>query len=182
MLCGTDRPTRLRTPARREDCRRKGQRCSRAFDTVDFERQRPGGGMAYAGDLKSPVPYGTCGFDPHPGHHFLCFVFTTCPGVGEAGGRVAFDCNCTICVPPVGLLRIRQVLTAAPAVPRLYPCRRCFSTSESHERRRRGRSSIGAWRRAPPALRCRRGLEVRSAPEVRISPAPGPRDLRLAWH
>jgi hypothetical protein len=26
--------------------------------------------MAYAGDLKSPVLYGTCGFDPHPGHTF----------------------------------------------------------------------------------------------------------------
>src|SRR5271156_2827276 len=29
---------------------------------------RPGGGMAYAADLKSAVPYGACGFDPHPGH------------------------------------------------------------------------------------------------------------------
>jgi hypothetical protein len=29
---------------------------------------RPGGGMAYAEDLKSSVPHGICGFDPHPGH------------------------------------------------------------------------------------------------------------------
>src|ERR1700681_278332 len=29
----------------------------------------PGGGMAYAGDLKSPDAYASCGFDPHPGHH-----------------------------------------------------------------------------------------------------------------
>ena len=29
----------------------------------------PGGGMAYAADLKSAVPNGACGFDPHPGHH-----------------------------------------------------------------------------------------------------------------
>ena len=28
----------------------------------------PGGGMAYAEDLKSSVPNGTCGFDPHPGY------------------------------------------------------------------------------------------------------------------
>ena len=27
--------------------------------------------MAYAGDLKSPVPYGTCGFDPHPGYQIF---------------------------------------------------------------------------------------------------------------
>jgi hypothetical protein len=25
--------------------------------------------MAYAGDLKSPDAYASCGFDPHPGHH-----------------------------------------------------------------------------------------------------------------
>jgi len=24
--------------------------------------------MAYAGDLKSPDAYASCGFDPHPGH------------------------------------------------------------------------------------------------------------------
>ncbi len=30
---------------------------------------RPGGGMAYAGDLKSPDAHASCGFDPHPGHH-----------------------------------------------------------------------------------------------------------------
>jgi hypothetical protein len=33
--------------------------------------------MAYAGDLKSPVPYGTCGFDPHPGHHPETNVYTS---------------------------------------------------------------------------------------------------------
>jgi hypothetical protein len=27
--------------------------------------------MAYAGDLKSPDAYASCGFDPHPGHQFL---------------------------------------------------------------------------------------------------------------
>jgi hypothetical protein len=26
--------------------------------------------MAYAGDLKSPDAYASCGFDPHPGHQF----------------------------------------------------------------------------------------------------------------
>jgi hypothetical protein len=26
--------------------------------------------MAYAEDLKSFVLNGTCGFDPHPGHHY----------------------------------------------------------------------------------------------------------------
>jgi hypothetical protein len=31
--------------------------------------------MAYAGDLKSPVPNGTCGFDPHPGHFSLRLKF-----------------------------------------------------------------------------------------------------------
>ena len=37
--------------------------------------------MAYAGDLKSPVLYGTCGFDPHPGHHssqWFMGVFRIC--------------------------------------------------------------------------------------------------------
>src|SRR5580692_357439 len=42
--------------------------CSKTFDSIGLRYQRPGGGMAYAGDLKSPVLYGTCGFDPHPGH------------------------------------------------------------------------------------------------------------------
>jgi hypothetical protein len=27
--------------------------------------------MAYAADLKSAVPNGACGFDPHPGHQKL---------------------------------------------------------------------------------------------------------------
>jgi hypothetical protein len=27
--------------------------------------------MAYAGDLKSPDAYASCGFDPHPGHHSI---------------------------------------------------------------------------------------------------------------
>jgi hypothetical protein len=27
--------------------------------------------MAYAGDLKSPDAHASCGFDPHPGHHFV---------------------------------------------------------------------------------------------------------------
>ena len=30
--------------------------------------------MAYAGDLKSPVLYGTCGFDPHPGHFIQSYA------------------------------------------------------------------------------------------------------------
>ena len=34
--------------------------------------------MAYAGDLKSPVPYGTCGFDPHPGYHNFVFGYLPC--------------------------------------------------------------------------------------------------------
>jgi hypothetical protein len=43
--------------------------CSKAFHRIGFTKPlRPGGGMAYAGDLKSPVPNGTCGFDSHPGH------------------------------------------------------------------------------------------------------------------
>ena len=46
--------------------------CLRSFGVIIFSPDllypRPGGGMAYAGDLKSPVLYGTCGFDPHPGH------------------------------------------------------------------------------------------------------------------
>jgi hypothetical protein len=47
---------------------REPQCCSKTFDSIGLQRQSPGGGMAYAGDLKSPVLYGTCGFDPHPGH------------------------------------------------------------------------------------------------------------------
>jgi hypothetical protein len=42
--------------------------CSKTLDGIGLQRQSPGGGMAYAGDLKSPVLNGTCGFDPHPGH------------------------------------------------------------------------------------------------------------------
>jgi hypothetical protein len=30
--------------------------------------------MAYAGDLKSPDAYASCGFDPHPGHHDCCVL------------------------------------------------------------------------------------------------------------
>jgi hypothetical protein len=42
-----------------------------------FERPCPGGGMAYAEDLKSFVLNGTCGFDPHPGHFDLTGFFCT---------------------------------------------------------------------------------------------------------
>jgi hypothetical protein len=35
---------------------------------MDLRSPCPGGGMAYAEDLKSFVLNGTCGFDPHPGH------------------------------------------------------------------------------------------------------------------
>ena len=38
---------------------------------MDLDRPRPGGGMAYAEDLKSFVLNGTCGFDPHPGHSII---------------------------------------------------------------------------------------------------------------
>ena len=33
----------------------------------------PGGGMADAEDLKSSGDFSSCGFDSHPGHHFLRF-------------------------------------------------------------------------------------------------------------
>src|SRR5882762_7402781 len=40
----------------------------------------PGGGMADAEDLKSSGDFSSCGFDSHPGHHFLLCVqaFTLC--------------------------------------------------------------------------------------------------------
>jgi hypothetical protein len=43
--------------------------CGNGFVFVDLQNICPGGGMAYAGDLKSLVLNGTCGFDSHPGHH-----------------------------------------------------------------------------------------------------------------
>ena len=42
--------------------------CSKSFHRLDLQWPRPGGGMAYAGDLKSPDAHASCGFDPHPGH------------------------------------------------------------------------------------------------------------------
>jgi|HubBroStandDraft_4_1064222.scaffolds.fasta_scaffold01498_6 hypothetical protein len=47
--------------------------------------------MAYAGDLKSPDAYASCGFDPHPGHHsflleikeLLCQPFPCTSGVPQ---------------------------------------------------------------------------------------------------
>ena len=42
--------------------------CSASLDKIALHAPRPGGGMAYAEDLKSSVLNGTCGFDPHPGH------------------------------------------------------------------------------------------------------------------
>ncbi len=52
----------------------KGTCCGKLFDKIILREARPGGGMAYAGDLKSPVLHRTCGFDPHPGHHSFSSV------------------------------------------------------------------------------------------------------------
>ena len=38
---------------------------------IGYSHLGPGGGMAYAGDLKSPASQEACGFDPHPGHQDL---------------------------------------------------------------------------------------------------------------
>jgi len=48
----------------------KRSSCSKTFDSIGLQWLSPGGGMAYAGDLKSPDAYASCGFDPHPGHQF----------------------------------------------------------------------------------------------------------------
>ena len=42
--------------------------CSKPVHRINLRRPGPGGGMAYAGDLKSPDAHASCGFDPHPGH------------------------------------------------------------------------------------------------------------------
>ena len=53
--------------------------CSKTLDSIGLQRQGPGGGMAYAGDLKSPDAHASCGFDPHPGHsRDSCYGLKSC--------------------------------------------------------------------------------------------------------
>jgi hypothetical protein len=56
------------TPVVSATSRMKRVSCSKTLDNIGLQSRCPGGGMAYAGDLKSPDAYASCGFDPHPGH------------------------------------------------------------------------------------------------------------------
>lgn len=66
------------TPAPLSNQESHCQCCSKSLDGISLQPLRPGGGMADAGDLKSPVLKRTCGFDSHPGHSKLSPCGRTC--------------------------------------------------------------------------------------------------------
>src|ERR1700732_2955286 len=53
--------------------------CDDGLDSLDWNCQRPGGGMADAEDLKSSGDFSSCGFDSHPGHHLSLQVTVDAP-------------------------------------------------------------------------------------------------------
>jgi hypothetical protein len=61
----------------------------RLFDKIGLQTRCPGGGMAYAGDLKSPDAHASCGFDPHPGHNSNNQELTIPAGASPPPGRPA---------------------------------------------------------------------------------------------
>jgi hypothetical protein len=68
------RPIPLPAPECFSGLRRRWLCCSKYLSLLDLHCQRPGGGMADAEDLKSSGDFSSCGFDSHPGHHFLLCV------------------------------------------------------------------------------------------------------------
>jgi hypothetical protein len=70
MRCGIAVSYRAIFKQRQErDTRRDASLEAARSGSIRLFARSPGGGMAYAGDLKSPDAHASCGFDPHPGHH-----------------------------------------------------------------------------------------------------------------
>ena len=70
--------------------RRKHECCRNSFTKLGSHARRPGGGMAYAGDLKSSGPHRPCRFKSGPGHHIPKHLGNLC-GFGPRALAVARD-------------------------------------------------------------------------------------------